>query len=104
MTRHSPVGPGVWRVVHTRWLEGRGELAADEECEVDVEDRVGQLGKRLGVALEHVGGDELVHGADGGAEGVTRELGDLRDVSPRTRVDRDELSGEALLYDVAPRP
>ena len=57
------------------------DLAAGEQRELNVEDRVGQLGQRLRAVLEHVRGDELVDRADRGAERVRRDLGDLGDVA-----------------------
>ena len=72
------------------------DLAADKQRELDVEDRVGQLGQRLRAVLEHVHGDELGDRADRGAERIRRNLGDLGDVSASASMDVAQLRGEPV--------
>ena len=73
------------------------DLAADEQRELNVEDRVGEVGQRVRAVLEHVRGDQLVDGADGGPERVRRNRGNLGDVLARPPVDVLELRREAVL-------
>ena len=69
---------------------------------MDVEDRVGELGQGVRATFEHVGGYQLVDGADGGPEDAGADRGDLGDVGARPTVYRRELGREALLNDAAP--
>ena len=78
------------------------DLAPDEQRELNVEDRVRQLGQRLRAVLEHVRGDELGDRADRGAERVRRNLGDLGDVVSRATVNVSELRREPVLHRCAP--